>query len=173
MARDMGLAEFANEIARAEKDVPAFMDECAVAEGRFARTWAVRLARQQRFPPGSSKEGKMNLHNTGNYINSFHSGDRAVRSGLYYKIDVFNNADYAKHIEFGFRSHWVPGYFAGKVFVYQPGFPGGMYVGPKNGFVPGSFIIKKAVEYTKQTQDARLSRKERDFLVSHGLGRFA
>ena len=66
---------------------------------------------------------------------------------------------YAKHLEYGFRSHFVPGYWAGHTFVYQPGFPGGMYVGPYNGFVNGHFTLRRAIRRTKQTQDARLNRK--------------
>jgi hypothetical protein len=164
----MSLSDFGRQLAAMEKAAPAFMDKVVVEEGQYARDWAVKLARQKRYPVGSSKEGKLNLHNTGTYINNFHSGDTAIRSGDYYKIDVFNNVDYAEHIEYGFRSHWVPGYFAGKTFVYQKGFPGGMYVGPKNGFVKGSFIIRTAVEYTKQTQDARLERKLKSFFKQYG-----
>lgn len=88
--------------------------------------------------------------------------------GTSYKIDVYNNLDYAKHLEYGFRSHFVPGYWEGHTFVYQPGFPGGMYVGPYNGFVRGHFTLMRAIRRTKQTQDARLQRKQ-DKIIREGL----
>lgn len=144
---DKTLAQFRDQFAALKADIPAVMDELVVGEGRYARDQAVRICKEDK------------IVNIGTYRENFHSGDVAIRAGADYKVDVFNNLDYAKPLEFGFRSHFVPGYWDGHVFVYVPGYPGGMYVGPPGGFVSGHFTLTRAVERTKQTQDARLNRK--------------
>lgn len=147
MSRDMTLAEFRRQLAALKRDIPAVMDELVIGEGRYAADQAKRICKQDR------------IVNIGAYRENFHSGDVAIRKGHEYKIDVFNNLDYAKPLEYGFRSHFVPGYWDGKVFVYVPGYPGGMYVGPPGGFVKGHLTLTRAVEQTRKTQEARLNRR--------------
>ena len=164
------LLAFEERLAGLRDRVPEIMERLIVGEGGYAVGNARRICKEDH------------IVNNGTYRLNFHSGDKALgyggageydgsaprRSGNTYKIDVYNNLDYAKHLEYGFRSHFVPGHWEGHTFVYQPGFPGGMYVGPNNGFVQGHFTLRRAVRRTKQTQDARLRRKT-DRIIREGL----
>ena len=142
------LVAFQNQLQALENDIPEIMDQLAVGEGRYARDQARKICKEE------------GIVNTGDYRRNFKSGTKAIRAGRAYKIDVFNNLDYAKPIEYGFRSHFVPGHWEGSSFVYQKNDPeGGMFVGPPGGFVRGHFTLLRAVKRTKTTQAARLNRK--------------
>lgn len=157
-----GITEMRKRMEALADDMPKIMEQLVIGEGVYAVGQARRICKED------------GIVNNGTYRMNFHAGDKALslganekaydggkirRSGPLYSIDVYNNLDYAKPLEYGFRSHFVPGYWAGHTFVYQPGFPGGMYVGPYNGFVNGHFTLRRAIRRTKQTQDARLNRK--------------
>ena len=87
-----------------------------------------------------------------------------------YKIDVFNNLDYAKPLEYGFRGHFVPGHWDGKSFVYQPKDPqGGMFV---HSLIPGHYTLERAVNATKRTQNARLQRRFEQELKKRGYMKY-
>lgn len=142
------LMAFQAQLQALENDIPEIMDQLAVGEGRYARDQARKICKEE------------GIVNTGNYRRNFKSGTKAIRAGRAYKIDVFNNLDYAKPLEYGFRSHFVPGHWEGSSFVYQKNDPeGGMFVGPPGGFVRGHFTLLRAVKRTKTTQAARLNRK--------------
>ena len=142
------LVAFQNQLQALENDIPEIMDQLAVGEGRYARDQARKICKEE------------GIVNTGDYRRNFKSGTKAIRAGRAYKIDVFNNLDYAKPLEYGFRSHFVPGHWEGSSFVYQKNDPeGGMFVGPPGGFVRGHFTLLRAVKSTKTTQAARLNRK--------------
>jgi len=81
--------------------------------------------------------------NTGYYRASWQAGP-VKRSGNTWTKRVWNNADYAYYLEYGFRSHFVPGEWVGNVFRYDPSASGGMYVGPKGGYVRGDFTLKRS-----------------------------
>lgn len=142
------LVAFQNQLQALENDIPEIMDQLAVGEGRYARDQARKICKEE------------GIVNTGDYRRNFKSGTKAIRAGRAYKIDVFNNLDYAKPLEYGFRSHFVPGHWERSSFVYQKNDPeGGMFVGPPGGFVRGHFTLLRAVKRTKTTQAARLNRK--------------
>lgn len=142
------LMAFQAQLQALENDIPEIMDQLAVGEGRYARDQARKICKEE------------GIVNTGNYRRNFKSGTKAIRAGRSYKIDVFNNLDYAKPLEYGFRSHFVPGHWEGSSFVYAKNDPeGGMYVGPPGGYVRGHFTLLRAVKRTKQNQAARLNRK--------------
>ena len=142
------LLAFQNQIQALKDDIPEIMDSLAVGEGRYARDQARKICKEE------------NIVNTGDYRRNFKSGTKAIRAGNSYKIDVFNNLDYAKPLEYGFRSHFVPGHWEGNSFKYQRNDPdGGMYVGPAGGYVRGHFTLRRAIRRTKATQAARLNRK--------------
>ena len=142
------LVAFQNQLQALENDIPEIMDQLVVGEGRYARDQARKICKEE------------GIVNTGDYRRNFKSGKKAIRAGRAYKIDVFNNLDYSKPLECGFRSHFVPGHWEGSSFVYQKNDPeGGMYVGPPGGFVRGHFTLLRAVKRTKTTQAARLNRK--------------
>lgn len=142
------LVAFQNQLQALENDIPEIMDQLVVGEGRYARDQARKICKEE------------GIVNTGDYRRNFKTGTKAIRAGRSYKIDVFNNLDYAKPLEYGFRSHFVPGHWEGSSFVYQRNDPeGGMFVGPPGGFVRGHFTLLRAVKRTKTTQAARLNRK--------------
>ena len=136
-----GLANFGKALVALQADIPEIMDKLVVGEGRFARDQARKIGTEE------------NIINTGDYRRNFNSSSKAIRIGTAYKIDVFNNLDYAKPLEYGFRGHFVPGkYLSGP---YRKKFPNGMYV----KFTPGKYTLERAVEATKRTQDSRLERE--------------
>lgn len=98
------LLAFQNQIQALKDDIPEIMDSLAVGEGRYARDQARKICKEE------------NIVNTGDYRRNFKSGTKAIRAGNSYKIDVFNNLDYAKPLEYGFRSHFVPGHWEGNWF---------------------------------------------------------
>lgn len=177
------LEEFQRKLADLKEQVPEFLRALALGEGVHAASEARRICKAE------------GIVNTGNYRENWHAGDRRVGTrskdvsdgckararGKTYSIDVYNNAEYAKHLEYGFRSHFVPGYWAGKTFIYQPGYPGGMWVGPhaiehhvnretasmdtvQVGYVKGHFTMMRAKRNTLKTQPNRLRRKQDKFL---------
>lgn len=152
--KDMVAFQAAIEAAR--NDVPEFMDKCAIGEGVYARDQARKICTDDK------------IVNNGDYRRNFKSGSKALRAGQSYKIDVYNNLDYAKHLEYGFRGHFVPGHWEGKSFVYQRNDPaGGMYV----KFHRGHFTLRRAIKRTKDSQEARLRYKQEQFFNDHGLGK--
>lgn len=134
-------------------DTAEIMDKIVVGEGINARDNARKICKEEK------------IVNTGDYRRSFKSGTVAIREGDRYKIDVYNNVDYAKHLEYGFRSHFVPGHWEGHTFVYEKGSKQGMYVGPRGGYVPGHYTLRRALQETKRTQDARIERKLEKYLA--------
>lgn len=136
-----GLANFGKALVALQADIPEIMDKLVVGEGRFARDQARKICTEE------------NIINTGDYRRNFNSSSKAIRIGTAYKIDVFNNLNYAKPLEYGFRGHFVPGkYLSGP---YREKFPDGMYV----KFKPGRYTLERAIEETKRTQESRIERK--------------
>jgi len=76
--------------------------------------------------------------------------NKIQRTGLGWKKEVGNGADYASYIEFGFRSHFVPGKWNGDKFIYDPNAKSGMYVGEKGKYVRGRYMLKKATQKSEQ-----------------------
>jgi hypothetical protein len=159
-----GMIEFQRQLEALKNDIPDIMEELIVGEGVYAVKQAKLICKNDR----------PDIVNNGDYRNNFHAGNKALthsnnkdhdgskpqRTGKAYRIDVYNNLDYAKPLEYGFRSHFVPGHWDGRTFVYQRNDPeGGMYVGPYKGYVRGHFTLRRAIKRTKDTQDARLNRK--------------
>ena len=148
------LIAFQKELERTLAAVPEIMDRLVVQEGEYAVGQARKICKE---------EGIVNL---GDYRRNFKCGTKAIRTGNAYKIDVYNNLDYAGHLEYGFRGHFVPGHWEGSSFVYQPNDPeGGMFV----KFTPGHYTMKRAIENTKKSQDRRIERKFIQELKARGL----
>lgn len=142
------LLDLRKALATMQADMPKIMEELVVGEGVYAAGQAKKIATQKRAV------------NLGQYRRGFMSDEKAHVSGKWYRVSFYNNTDYAKHLEYGFRSHFVPGHWEGKTFVYGRDDPeGGMYVGPPGGYVRGLFVFRLAVRRTSETKDARLRRK--------------
>ena len=144
------LVQWIGQLETLKGDVPEIMGKIAVGEG----VYAVKQARL------ICKNDSPDIVNTGDYRRNWKSDRRARRSGKKYIVRFYNPLDYAGHLEHGFRSHFVPGHWEGFTFVYNRDDPeGGMFVGPKGGYVRGHFTMKRAAKKTKDTQQARVSRK--------------
>lgn len=131
-------------------DMDQIMQQLTVGEGNYAVKQAKLIC----------KEDSPDIVNSGDYRRNWHSSETATQTGRTFRVEVFNNLNYAKHLEYGFRSHFVPGHWEGNSFVYNPDDPeGGMYVGPFKGYVRGKFTLKRAMRRTELTQDARVKRK--------------
>jgi hypothetical protein len=91
---------------------------------------------------------------------------KVEQQGDAYNIEIFNNLDYASFVEFGFRAHWVPGYWQGNMFVYvknykpPEGQPGGMQVGPRNGWVEGRFMMAISMKEIEQELPQYLAKRQ-------------
>lgn len=155
-----GMQGFHDRIQALKNDIPEIMDQLAVGEGRYARDQARKICKEEK------------IHISGEYRRNFKSGTKSLRVGNSYKIDVYNNLDYASYVEYGFRSHFVPGHWEGHTFVHQRNDEaGGMYVGPYGGYVRGRFVLRRAVKRTEITQAARLNRKMNQIINQRVNGR--
>lgn len=151
------LRQYIDKLNQLKEDVPDIMGKIAVGEGVYAVEQARKICTTDLSEPKRQQTG---IVNTGDYRRNWKSDKTARQSGDRYVVRVFNNLDYAKHLEYGFRSHFVPGHWAGHTFVYRPGDPeGGMYVGPPGGYVRGHFVLKRAIKRMQDTQQTRVTRK--------------
>lgn len=144
------LVQWIGKLEQLTADIPDIMSQIAVGEGVYAVKQA-RLICTNDSP---------DIVNTGDYRRNWKSDQTAKRAGRRFIVRFYNPLDYAGHLEHGFRSHFVPGHWEGHTFVYnRDDAEGGMFVGPKGGYVRGRFTMKRAVKRTLDTQQARVSRK--------------
>lgn len=61
------------------------------------------------------------------------------------KTEVYNNTDYAAHVEYGHRQkeRWVPGEWKGNRFIYDPDAKTGMKLKPK--FIKGKKMLHRGL----------------------------
>lgn len=61
------------------------------------------------------------------------------------KTEVYNNTDYAAHVEYGYRrkERWVPGEWKGEHFAYNPDAKTGMRLKPK--FIKGKKMLHRGL----------------------------
>lgn len=148
-----------------QNDIPEIMDRIVVQEGEYAVKQARKICKEE------------GIVNQGTYRRNFKCGTKAIRAGRAYKIDVYNNLDYAEHLEYGFRAHFVPGHWEGSSFVYQKNDPkGGMVMPGKktcpSGYYKGHYTLKRAIDNTKRSQDRRIERKYLQELKKRGLDKY-
>ena len=159
------LKQYRKNLQDIKKDFPMYLAEMAVAEGNKFVKEAVRITDNER------------IYASKTYERSFHSDDTAVVSTGKVTVGIGNYANYSGYIEKGFRSHFVPGYWRGRVFVYDTTAKKGMIVGSytiketrcKNGkmfkravptgTVAGKWVFKRACEKIKLTQRERFEGK--------------
>ncbi|RXZ77252.1 HK97 gp10 family phage protein [Paenibacillaceae bacterium] len=93
-----------------------------------------------------------------------------IKTGDSYTVEIFNNLEYASYIENGFRAHWIPGIWEGNTFRYIAGYkppkgePGGMYVGPKDGWVEGKFMLAISMKEIERALPGYLQRRQNQLL---------
>lgn len=87
------------------------------------------------------------------------------RRGNHYAVVVINNLQYASYVEYGHRQRpgrFIPGYWAGERFVYDPDAEGGMVL--KDSWVKGRFMLTISTQELEQQAPAILERKLYQFL---------
>lgn len=168
--------EYLKELEKLKADMPKIMDTLIKGEGEFAVKQAKLMATTEEpdtvntgFYRNSFHYGRKNTFGHGEGAGRDYDGSKSQRKGEDYSIDVYNSAEYAIHLEYGFRAHFVPGYWQGSTFVYDPAAREGMFVGKPGGYVPGKYHLRNALAITKRLQDARLSRKIKKELRRRGL----
>lgn len=167
------LKQYKKNLQGMKKDIPRLLAKMAVAEGNKFVKEAVRITDREK------------IYASKTYERSFSREDKARVSNGKISIGVGNYANYSGYIEKGFRSHFVPGYWKGNVFVYDPTAKKGMIVGSykiketrrKNGgifkravptgMVPGKWVVKRAVEKVQLTQRARFERRITKFIKKY------
>lgn len=87
------------------------------------------------------------------------------------EVEVLNIEEYSFYVENGFASHWVPGRWVGNTFYYIPNYkpatkgePGGMYVGPKDGWVEGKFMLLTSSELLERELPAIMEKRMKRFI---------
>lgn len=163
------LEQFRDNLLAMKEDAPAIIEELLIGEGVYAVGQARKIAKEEGIVDSGAY--RMNWHagnkamQTGESRNEY-DGAPPRKRGNGYEIDFYNNLDYAKHLEYGFRAHFVPAKHLSQSFINrymaakgleEP--PAGIYVGGKKGYVNGRFVLKRAINRTKTTQNARLKRK--------------
>lgn len=144
------LVAYIGKLQAMKDEVPDIMGQIAVGEGEYAVKQARLICTTDR----------PDIVNNGDYRRNWKSDKMAKRSGRNYTVRFYNPLDYASHLEYGFRSHFVPGHWEGHTFVYNPDDPeGGMFVGPYGGYVRGHYTMQRAVKDTKKNQNQRIQRK--------------
>lgn len=162
------IAEMSKRFAQLRDNFPKMMEQLTLGEGVHAVGEARKICYEDKIVDNGTY--RMNFH-TGSRgangaVGDVYDGTAVRRSGGSYRIDVYNNLDYAKHLEYGFRSHFVPIHYFTPSFVARymarkglSEAPKGIYVGPYKGFVKGHFTLRRALRRTQQTQDERLGKK--------------
>lgn len=110
--------------------------------------------------------GKVKLRtpvNSGDLRRRWQPGEIRI-TGNVIEAEVINDLEYASDVEYGFRSHFVPGYWEGNTFVYSKGAKTGMQVGPPGGRVPGRFMLKISLEEMERELPTYLDEKLQAFL---------
>lgn len=91
----------------------------------------------------------------------------AIRQvGSLYEVIVENKAEYASFIEYGFESHFVPGYWVGNMFVYDKNAKTGMYVGEPGKKKLGRFMLKVSTQQIQEEMPRIIEHRMKKFLES-------
>ncbi|ALA07353.1 hypothetical protein OSIRIS_12 [Brevibacillus phage Osiris] len=100
---------------------------------------------------------------TGDLKKSWRVG-KIEKRGNNYMVEIFSNLDYASFVEYGFRSHWVPGRWEGNQFVYDPAAKTGMQVGEKGGWVEGRFMMTISMKEIEKELPRYLEKRQTELL---------
>lgn len=87
------------------------------------------------------------------------------RRGNQYVVSVVNNLVYAAYVEYGHRQQpgrFIPGYWEGDRFVYDPGAEGGMVL--KQSWVPGRYMLTISTQELEYHAPKLLEKKLYQFL---------
>ncbi len=87
------------------------------------------------------------------------------KRGDHYTVVVLNNLVYASYVEYGHRQQpgrFIPGYWEGERFVYDPDAEGGMVL--KNSWVKGRFMLTISTQELEVQAPAILEKKLYTFL---------
>jgi len=95
---------------------------------------------------------------SGDLKKSWKMEEKGSKNSSNYTITIYNTQEYASFVEEGFESHFVPGYWSGKRFIYDPNASGGMYVGKPGTRYKGRYMLKRATKNVYKRIDRDISR---------------
>lgn len=136
-----------DKLGHAQAELDKFMRE-------FLLEMAMRALRKtkKRTPVGS-----------GDLRRKWAVGD-VVKVGDCYQVEIYNPLEYASYVEYGFRAHFVPGYWSGNNFVYDRNSKEGMYVGEKGGWVEGRFMATIGMKEIERSLPKYLEKRQAELL---------
>lgn len=154
------LKKLGDNIKKTKGLIPKVIEESIVKEGRIFVDNAVKIVDRER------------IYASKLYQRSFFTDSKANITANKAEINMGNSVNYAGYIEKGFKSHFVPGYWHGRVFVYDNNCSKGMYVGKGKKAVKGRYVTKRALQETEKVQSVRIKREIENFLkknITEGL----
>jgi len=87
------------------------------------------------------------------------------KRGNHYTVVVLNNLVYASYVEYGHRQlpgRFIPGYWEGERFIYDPDAEGGMVL--KDSWVKGRFMLTISTQELENQAPALLEKRLYNFL---------
>lgn len=133
------------EVKAMAKNIEKVMDE-NVIEG-FIQDFIKEMAnRALRMIKKRAREMSAGKSSTGALKDRWYVSE-IKKVGDEYSVEIYCPMEYASYVEYGFRSHFVPGYWSGDHFVYDRDYkptseePAGMWVGKGKPWVEGKFIM--------------------------------
>jgi hypothetical protein len=151
------------EIRNLAKQFKKAVDERVIE--RFIREFMLEMAYRTQ-----AKFKRRTSVNTGDLRRKWMVG-KVEKHGNSYVVEIYNNLDYASFIEYGFRSHFVPGEWQGNQFQYIPGHDEGMWVGGKSPWVPGKFMMTISMKEMEREFPKFLERRQLKLLNQIMTGR--
>lgn len=105
--------------------------------------------------------------NTGLLRNSFQIGEILESNDGTFSVEVYTDIEYALHVEYGTKGHFVPGYWQGKNFVYDPAAKTGVYFKAQ----PGRFMMKIGIEHVEKQMQKHFERHAKRWMKKMFRGR--
>ena len=99
---------------------------------------------------------------------------KAYKVGNGFKAKLFNNSKYIGYLNNGHRmaKHFVPGYWCGNEFKYDPQAKEGVVMGSKTKYVKGKFMLEKASgsaeKYLVKAAEKKLEKLKREYENGRG-----
>ena len=90
---------------------------------------------------------KLTPHISGTLIRGWKASEILKVGNDSYEVEVYNDVEYASYVEYGHRQtpgRFIPGYWSGKQFIYDPNSKTGMVL--KASFVNGIHMLEKSTD---------------------------
>lgn len=146
-----GLQKFQRELQKLEKEAEreSLIRECLI---EIANRMMAKVKRKTSWKTGMLRSAWLI--------------DKIGKEGDFYYVEVKNVSEYASFVEYGFKSHFVPGYWRGSMFVYDKNAKTGMYVGDPGSKVPGRFMLRVSTQQIQEEMPRIIEHRTKKFLES-------